>query len=137
MVREEMGGGDVETDYDLICCDGERSKGDFVLTRYDREMPVLWLGAFGGRLLPPQLMSLTSDTIILTQGYTDNVLPDVHSKIQERLQRGNPECSLCKLLRVTSHLMTTVILTFPFRQDYGDATCMYLTMIRLRMRSLF
>ena len=89
-----MAGGDVETDYDLICCDGELPKGVFVLTRHDREMLVLWQGAVGGRLLPPRLLSLPSDTIILIQGYPEDDLPDVLSKIQERLQRGRPERSL-------------------------------------------
>lgn len=98
-----MAGGDVETDHDLICCDGQPLKGVFVLTRYDREMLVLYMGAFGGRLLPPRLLSLSPNTIILTQGYADNDLPDILPRIEKRPQRGNPERSL--LLNIQDKLL--------------------------------
>ncbi len=89
-----MAGGDVETDYDLICGDGQPPKGVFVLTRYGREMLVLWQGAFGGRLLPPQSLSLPPSTIIVIQGCADDDLPDILPKIQQRVHRGRPDRSL-------------------------------------------
>lgn len=89
-----MAGGDVETDYDLICGDNQPPKGVFVLTRHSREMLVLWQGAFGGRLLPPRLLSLPPNTIILMQGCADDDIPDILPKIQERIHRGKPDRSL-------------------------------------------
>ena len=118
-----MNGGDVETDYDVICCDGEPPRGVFVLNRHGRDMLVLWMGAFGGRLLSPQSLSLSPNAIVLMQGYTDDDLSDVLPKIQERFQKGMPERSLLlnvqdTTLRFQAGADTLQVAAYGFESSY-------------------
>ncbi|BDI33489.1 hypothetical protein CCAX7_55400 [Capsulimonas corticalis] len=88
-----MNGGDVETDYDVICdCSdvGEIT----VVHRYDRDMLVLWDSEFTATRLASEALSLPPGAIVLTLGYDEADLADVLPRIVERLNAGNPERSL-------------------------------------------
>ncbi len=65
-----MNGGIVETDYDVVCND-ELLHGGCVLNYRGRDMLVLWQCEFGGRLLEPSLLMLSSDSILITNCMVD------------------------------------------------------------------
>ena len=88
-----MNGGDVETDYDVIC-KSLGAKEFCVLPRHGRDMLVLWDSEFGAMLLPPQSLSLSSGTLVLTQCYSADDLSAILPKMQERLRRGDCDISL-------------------------------------------
>lgn len=68
-----MSGGNVETDYDVICqCEKEVT----LIKRYDRDMLVLWDSEWGGHII-----ALPSGEIIITQGCFDiEELPDLSNR---------------------------------------------------------
>ncbi|MEO7715888.1 MAG: Imm21 family immunity protein [Capsulimonas sp.] len=88
-----MNGGDVETDYDVICdLPGELGVG--MVTRYEREMLVLWDSEFSATRLPSEALSLAPDVIVLTMAYHPDDLPGILPIIAECVQAGAPERSL-------------------------------------------
>lgn len=86
-----MGGGDIETDYDVICDDGQPPKCVFVLNRHGRDMLVLWQSAYGAALLSPESLALSAGTIVLTFCIPPDELPTILPQIVARVQRGQPE----------------------------------------------
>jgi len=83
-----MGGGDIETDYDVIC---ENAAEFCVLFRYDREMAVLWDSKFSAMLLPPHLLSLSADTLVLMPCYHEADLVSILPHIQKAVAEGRHE----------------------------------------------
>ncbi len=87
-----MGGGYIETDYDVICGDGQPPEGVFVLNRHGRGMLVLWQSAYGAALLSPKPLALSADTIVLTFCIHSDDFPAIMlPHIVARVQRGQPE----------------------------------------------
>jgi hypothetical protein len=84
-----MNGGDVETDYDIICA-RQGTEDICVVTRYGRDILVLWDCEFGATLLPSHLLSLSPDALVITQCYPPDDLPDILPRIVECVQRGGP-----------------------------------------------
>lgn len=85
-----MGGGDVETDYDVIC---ENLLADEfgVVSRYGREMLVLWDSENGAMTLPPHMFGLAPGTVVVTYCYTDADLTHILPHMVERVARGGAE----------------------------------------------
>ncbi len=88
-----MNGGDVETDYDVIC-EGVGAKEFCVIPRHGREMLVLWDSVFGATLLQPQSLSPSPGTLVLMHCYSADDLSAILPKMQERVRRGDPDFSL-------------------------------------------
>ncbi len=87
-----MGGGDIETDYDVIC-ESVGADEFCVIPRYGLEMLVLWDSEFGGMVMPPHICSLDDDSIILTMCYQANYLPDIVPHIKQTIAEGKPKRS--------------------------------------------
>jgi|SRR5579871_402718 len=87
-----MNSGEAETDYGFIC-DSQDSEV-CVVTRYSRDMLVLWDSEYGMSLLSSELLSLASDVLIITMGYYPDDLPSILPEIRECLRRGKPDLSL-------------------------------------------
>ena len=88
-----MNGGDVETDYDVICAvPGEDGVG--IAARYGREMVVLWDSEFGAMQIPSETVSLGPEAIVLTMCYQGDDLLDILPIIVECVRAGRPEKSL-------------------------------------------
>jgi hypothetical protein len=88
-----MNGGQIETDYDFIC-DWQGTEYIRVITRYGRDLLVLWNCEWGAIFLPPDSLSLPPDALVLTRCFHEDDLPDILPKIMERIQQGEPHCSL-------------------------------------------
>lgn len=68
-----MNGGNVETDYAIIC-DIQTKEGIGIGTRYCREMLVLWDSEFGAIRVPPQLLYFRPEVVVLTMCFPDEEL---------------------------------------------------------------
>jgi RNAse (barnase) inhibitor barstar len=88
-----MNGGNVETDYDIIC-NGQGTEGICVVNRYGRDLLALWDCEFGATLLPPHLLLLPPDALVFTQCYPQDDLPDILPQILEHIQQREPRQSL-------------------------------------------
>ena len=82
-----MGGGDTETDYDIACGTGG------IVTRYDREILVLWDSEFGASFLPPEPLSLPLDALVISLCFHFADFAEILPAIVERLRAGEPEHS--------------------------------------------
>ena len=83
-----MGGGDIETDYDVIC----ESATEFgIISRHGRDMAVLWDSEFSAMLLPPHLLSLSADMLVLLPCYHGDSLPSILPHIRNAIAEGRHE----------------------------------------------
>ncbi len=84
-----MGGGNIETDYDVVCAHDTGG----VVTRYDREILVLWDSEFGAGFLPPEPLSLSSDALVISLCFHPDDFAEILPAIVERVGMGQPEQS--------------------------------------------